>query len=186
LVQRDRRLVAALIVAGLVVAVAFGLLLEQIDRAALRTDAAPASRSEFALRVAIARIEKCRAASGAAITWPHCGHFTRSASADARAAADLADVAAIGLAGKPEWAVAAALSTPAEFAGGCGSFGMPALRRRGSFVLRQSGYPVQAKNWPKRERLSVIGLPHFSHMIVSSPASAASPLAISFVVLHSG
>ena len=32
-------------------------------------------------------------------------------------------------------------------------------------VVLHSGYPEQARNWPKRPILRSIGLPHFSHII---------------------
>src|SRR2546430_2496410 len=102
------------IVASLVEAVSLRLLLEQIRRAAFRTRTRNGLRvqREFAFRIAIARIENAAARSAlydlalAALRALHSGRRRRNA----RAAADFADVAAIGITGAAvERTVSAAL-----------------------------------------------------------------------------
>src|SRR5215468_2603368 len=59
-------------------------------------------------------------------------------------------------------------------------------------VVLHSGYPVHARNCPKRPRFSVIGFPQFSQgsgsaaSAEASPSFGASSLTISLVFLHSG
>ena len=55
-------------------------------------------------------------------------------------------------------------------------------------VVLHSGYPVHARNWPKRPRFIAIGLPQFSHgSISSSPLSdSGSWTSTSRVLVQSG
>src|ERR1043165_2678509 len=96
---------------------------------------------------------------------PHCGHFTPVGLGGV----DLPppSLRMLRQAGKPEqenngpWRpLLSTISLPHSSHGGCGSVGMLAFIRRGSFVCLHSGEPGQAKNWPKRERLSCLGFPH--------------------------
>src|SRR6266568_901159 len=113
--RADRRAVAAVgIVAVLDVALALRLLLQEIRRLALRAGAGDgaAVQGELALRVARARIENAAAGAAlhqlslAALRALHAGRLRRRRLPSP----DLADVAAVGIAGAgEEWAVAAAL-----------------------------------------------------------------------------
>src|SRR5262245_4345349 len=71
---------------------------------------------------------------------------------------------------------------------GLAAFRPPCLVAMSILVVLHSGYPVHARNCPKRPRLTAIGLPQFSHGSTSSSPDSDSGCCSSSsrVLVHSG